>query len=78
MRLEKIKKYLMSKDWDFQYTEHENLGSIEFEYRGVGYHIWEFKDGQYGAESNVRNGGSNEDFLGDYEDALIKVLNSWK
>ena len=45
MRLEKIQNVLKEKNWGYQYTEEDGCGSIDFEYRGVSYHIWEFFDG---------------------------------
>ena len=53
MRLEKIQAYLKEKQWNYEYTEEDGLGSIDFEHRGLSYHIWEFEDGGYGAETNV-------------------------
>lgn len=42
MRLEKIQFYFNENKKIFQYTECDNLGSIDLEHRGVPYHIWEF------------------------------------
>lgn len=79
MRLEKIQAYLTNRGLKFQYCEQENLGSLDFEYRGVGYHIWEFaEDGQAGAESNVKSGGRMMDYLGDYEQDLIREMEDWE
>lgn len=79
MRLEKIKKYLTDRGLQYKYCEQEQLGSIDFEYRGVGYHIWEFwENGRYGAESNVKNGGKLEDYLEDYEQKLIDEMENWE
>ncbi|MDO4521908.1 MAG: kinase [Eubacteriales bacterium] len=79
MRLEKIQEFLKEKDWKYTYTEEEGVGSIDFENRGISYHIWEFCEGEeYGAESNVRSGGKQEDFFGDYEEEIISVIKSWK
>ena len=78
MRLEKMQSFLNEKQWPFSYTEEDGVGSIDFAYRGVGYHVWEFLDGEYGAESNVRSGGKQEDFTGDYEQKIIDVINSWE
>lgn len=74
MRLQKIQDYLKNRGWEFRYSEEENLGSIDFEYRGISYHIWEFNEGEPGAESNVRTGGRQEDFTGDYEEKIIEIL----
>ena len=46
MRLEKMQSFLNEKQWPFSYTEEDGVGSIDFEYRGVGYHVWEFLDGE--------------------------------
>ncbi len=79
MRLQKVQDYLASKGWKFTYNEEDGLGSVDFEYRGVGYHVWEFaENGIYGAESNVRSGGRQEEFTGDYEKDIISVIQGWQ
>lgn len=78
MRLNRIQEYLKSRGLPFQYTEEDGCGSLDFDYRGIGYHVWEFLDGTYGAESNVRNGGKQEEFTGDYETEIISVMKGWK
>ena len=79
MRLEKIQKVLKAKNFTYTYTEEDGCGSIDFEYRGVVYHVWEFQDqDQWGAETNVRTVGRHEDILGDYEEEIIKLISGWK
>lgn len=79
MRLKKIQEYLSSKGWEYTYNEEDGLGSLDFEYRGINYHVWEFQEnGRFGAESNVQNGGYQEDFSGDYETDIIEVMKHWK
>ncbi len=78
MRLEKLQNYIKQKGWKYTYTELDGLGSIDFEARGLSYHIWEFCEGEYGAESNVRTTGRQEDFYGDYEEEILSILHSWK
>lgn len=77
MRLEKIQGYLRAKGWEYRYTEEDGCGSIDFEYRGIAYHIWEFPDGE-GAESNVKDGGRQEEFSGDYEGEILTAIKNWK
>lgn len=77
MRLEKIQSYLNESRISFQYTECDNLGSIDLEHRGVPYHIWEFYDTRYGAESNVENAGKQIDYYGDYEETIINIMRGW-
>ncbi len=78
MRLEKIQNFLKEKNWKFTYTEYDNVGSIDFTFRDTSYHVWEFFEGEYGVETNVRNGGRHEDFYGDYETELIEMMKKWK
>ena len=44
MRLEKVQEYLREKQYPYTYTEEDGLGSIDFDHRGLSYHIWEFED----------------------------------
>ena len=75
MRLKKIQEYMQERGWKYQYTEEEGLGSMDWEHRGLIYHIWEFSDD--GAESNVRMAGKMEDYTGDYEEQIIGILKEW-
>lgn len=77
MRLGKLQQFMGGKNIPFTYTEEGGLGSIDFEYRGLSYHIWEFEDGGYGAESNVKNAGRTEDYSGDYETAIMDIMKDW-
>ena len=64
---------------EYIYTEVEDCGSLDFDYRGVPYHIWEFHDDEWGVETNVRNGGQTEDITGDdYEEQVIAIIKDWK
>ena len=79
MRLLKIRKYLEESKMECIYTEVEDCGSLDFDYRGVPYHIWEFHDDEWGVETNVRNGGQTEDITGDdYEEQVIAIIKDWK
>ncbi len=78
MRLEKIQRKLQEMHLEYRYTEVDGCGSLDFAYRGVGYHVWEFEDNGFGAETNVRNGGQSEDISNNYEEEIIKILNAWK
>ena len=68
MRLKKIQEALKTKNIIFTYTEEDNCGSLDFQFRGLRYHIWEFVDGDiWGVETNVYHAGKSEDITGDYE-----------
>ncbi len=77
MRLAKILEYIKQKGWKYTYTELDGLGNIDFEARGMRYHVWEFLDGEYGAESNVRTASRQEDYTGDYQEALLAIMRQW-
>ncbi len=77
MRLMKIRDHVQQMGWKFTYSEISGLGSLTFEYKGLRYHVWEFEDGGYGAESNVRTTGKLEDFTGDYEADILRIIQSW-
>lgn len=78
MRLEKLQKKLKEKNFPYTYTQEDDCGSIDFEYRGVIYHVWEFHDQKWGAETNVRTVGRHEDITGDYEEEIISLIEHWK
>ena len=78
MRLIKVQNTLKKMNLQFEYTEIEECGSLDFEYRGLRYHIWEFRDGEWGVETNIRQGGKDEELLGEYEDEIVKILGEWK
>ena len=43
-RLEKVLAFIKERGWTYKECEEDGCGSIDFEYRGVSYHIWEFYD----------------------------------
>ena len=74
MHLQKIQEILNEHQCEFDYAEEDGLGSIDFVYRGISYHIWEFEDQERGVETNVRNAGRSEDITGAYEEVLVELL----
>lgn len=77
MRLERVQQALKEKNISYQYTEEEGCGSIDFLFRGIPYHVWEFQDGEWGAETNVENSGKSQDMTGNYEEKIAEVILSW-
>jgi hypothetical protein len=78
MRLEKVQKALEKKNIIFTYTQEGECGSLDFQFRGLRYHIWEFvDDGIWGADTNVWHAGRSEDILGDYETKISELVLSW-
>ncbi len=73
-----IQKFLREKRLSYQYWEEDDCGSIEFDYRGLHYHIWEFPAPERGAESNVRTAGRSEEFGEYYEESILAILKTWE
>ena len=77
-RLGRLLAFMEERGWKYEFTEEDGLASIDFDYRGVPYHIWEFcEDGVYGAETNVRHGGRMEEIDGDYEEEIMNAMQGW-
>ncbi len=78
MRLSKIQQALEKKNIAFSYAEEDGCGSLDFQFRGLAYHIWEFFDeGVWGVETNVKCAGRSEDILGDYESEISDLILTW-
>ena len=76
MPLKKIKEAQKTKNIIFTYTEEDNCGSLDFQFRGLRYHIWEFADDgePVGVETNLREAGRDEEIEGDYDTILAEHL----
>lgn len=61
MRLEKVQEALKTKKIHYEYTEENGCGSIDFMFRGLRFHIWEYEDRVWGAETNVFEAGRSQD-----------------
>ena len=77
MRLELGQKALKEKGIPYNYTEEDGCGSIDFLFRGIPYHVWEFEDNGWGAETNIENSGRSEDIVGDYERKIAGMILGW-
>lgn len=75
--LTRVLAFIQERGWKCTYNEEDGLGSIDFDYRGVPYHIWEFEDEERGVETNLRSGGRQEELLGDYETVLLELMKDW-
>jgi len=79
MRLVNIQDSLKKKNIIFTYTEEDGCGSLDFQFRGLRYHIWEFQDddGTYGVDTNVKCAGRSEDILGNYDTEIADLILTW-
>lgn len=78
MRLNKIAAFLREKAIFFRYREEDDCGSIEFDHRGLHYHVWEYPAPERGAQSNVRIAGRSEDYDDHYEETIIEIIKGWE
>ncbi len=76
MRLEKINKFMEEHSMKYRYMENDDCGAIDFEHRGLKYHIWEYPAPERGASSNVRSCGRMEDYEEGYEEQILAILES--
>ncbi|MCC8106203.1 MAG: kinase [Clostridiales bacterium] len=76
-RLARVRSFMEERGWNYNYAEEDGCGSIDFEYRGLAYHIWEFDDGECGVVTNLRHGGRKEDIFGDYESEILEIMKNW-
>lgn len=77
MRLKKVRDALENKKISYQYHEEDGCGSIDFLFRGLKYHVWEYYDGVWGAETNIFNAGQSRDVEDDYEEIIAAELLQW-
>lgn len=76
--LKRVQAYLRSIGHPYSYWEENDCGAIEFDHRGLHYHIWEYPEPECGAEANLESAGRSVEYTGDYETKLISILESWK
>ena len=76
MHMPEIQSVLKEKSISFSYVEEDNCGSIDFEHRGLRYHIWEYayEADPVGVETNLRYAGRDEEIEGDYDSVLAEHL----
>ena len=77
VRLERVQHALQQKRIVFSYSEEDGCGSLDFEFRGLRYHVWEYHDGVWGAETNVFDTGRSRDIEGDYEKIIADEILTW-
>ena len=77
MRLEKVQDALRAKNIKYEYTEEDGCGSLDFMFRGLKFHVWEYYDNIWGAETNIYEAGRSQDIEGDYETEISEEILSW-
>jgi hypothetical protein len=56
MRLQIVQDALKKKNIKYEYTEIDGCGSLDFLFRGLKFHVWEYEDRVWGADSEVEDG----------------------
>ncbi len=79
MKTEAIREELEKRKIKGSFVEEDGLVSIDFIWRGLSYHIWEYEedDGSRGCETNVFTTGKTVDLTGDYEETILQELRRW-
>lgn len=77
MRLEIVQNALREKNIGFEYTEEDGCGSLDFMFRGLSFHVWEYHDQVWGAETNIYAAGRSQDLEGNYEEKIAEEILSW-
>lgn len=77
MRLQNVQNALNEKNIKYEYTEEDECGSLDFMFRGLSFHVWEYHDGVWGAETNIYEAGRSRDIEGDYEEEISREILSW-
>ncbi|MDO4490542.1 MAG: kinase [Lachnospiraceae bacterium] len=79
MRLKAIQEELKKRKITIDYNEEDDCASIDFIWRGLSYHIWEFldDDGTRGCDTNVFSTGKTVELLEGYEDTILRELERW-
>lgn len=77
MRLERIQDALKKKNITYQYTEEDGCGSLDFMFRGLSFHVWEYVDHVWGVETNIFSAGRSQEIEGDYEEIVSKEILTW-
>ena len=72
MRLEKVQEALNTKNIKYEYTEENGCGSLDFMFRGLRFHVWEYEDRVWGAETNVFEAGRSQDI-----ESISNEILSW-
>ena len=61
MRLQIVQDALKKKNIKYEYTEIDGCGSLDFLFRGLKFHVWEYEDRVWGAETNIYEAGRSQD-----------------
>lgn len=77
MRLKTVRDALDQKHISYEYNEEDGCGCVDFMFRGLTFHVWEYEDGVWGAETNVFAVGRSRDIEGNYEEVIAQEILSW-
>ena len=64
MKLQMVQNALKQKNIKYEYTEEDDCGSLDFMFRGLRFHVWEYHD----------EAGRSQDIEGDYEKEIAAEI----
>lgn len=53
MRLQIVQDALKKKNIKYEYTEIDGCGSLDFLFRGLKFHVWEYEDRVWGGQRQI-------------------------
>ena len=77
MKLQMVQNALKQKNIKYEYTEEDDCGSLDFMFRGLRFHVGEYHDEVWGAETNIYEAGRSQDIEDDYEKEIAAEILSW-
>ncbi len=79
MRFDEILEELKKRKIKYTFTEEDDCISLDFIWRGLSYHIWEFldDDGTRGCDTNVFTTGRTVELLDNYIETILEELRRW-
>ena len=78
MRLQIVQDAL--KKEEISNTNIQRLMAAEvliFCFEGLKFHVWEYEDRVWGAETNIYEAGRSQDIEGNYEEVIAREILSW-
>lgn len=76
MRLQIVQDALKKKNIKYEYTEIDGCGSLDFLFRGLKFHVWEYEDRVWG-QRQIFMKQDAVDIEGNYEEVIAREILSW-
>ena len=77
MKLQMVQNALKQKNIKYEYTEEDDCGSLDFMFRGLRFHVWEYHDEVWEQRQISMKQAEARDIEGDYEKEIAAEILSW-